>query len=153
MRILPTLILPAILLLAACGGTQTGAPAGGSIADVRDAFIVQPPEGRDITGGGMHVTVQGAPLTLIGATTDIAAQVELHTMSMEDGVMQMRKVEGFPVSADAPLTLERGGNHLMFFGLQPVEAGDEVDLVLTFVDENGAELHVVATAEVVPTGG
>lgn len=153
MRILSALILPAVLLLAACGAPQTGAPAGGSIADVRDAFIVQPPEGRDITGGGMHITVQGAPLTLVGATTNIAGAVELHTMSMEDGVMQMRKVDGFPVSADAPLALERGGNHLMFFGLQPIEVGDEVDLVLTFVDENGAELQVVATAEVVPPGG
>ncbi|HAY06004.1 MAG TPA: copper chaperone PCu(A)C [Hyphomonas sp.] len=153
MRILPTLILPAILLLAACGGAETAAPAGGSIADVRDAYIVQPPEGRDITGGGMHVTVQGASLTLIGATTEIADHVELHTMSMDDGVMQMRKVEGFPVSADAPLSLERGGNHLMFYGLQPLEIGDEIDIVLTFVDEDGAEQHVVTKAEVVPIGG
>lgn len=153
MRILSALILPAAFLIAACGAPQTGAPAASSIADVRDAFIVQPPEGRDITGGGMHITVQGAPLTLTGASTVKAAQVELHTMSMEDGVMQMRKVEGFPVSADAPLSLERGGNHLMFFGLQPLEVGEEVEIVLTFSDEDGAEQHVVAKAEVVPIGG
>ncbi len=152
MRLLPTLILP-VLLLAACGGAQTGAPAGGSIADVRDAFIVQPPEGRDVTGGGMHISVQGAPLTLVGASTDVASTVELHTMSMQDGVMQMRKVEGFPVSAEAPLTLERGGNHLMFFGLQPLDVGDEIDIVLTFVDGNGAQQKVVTKAEVVPIGG
>ena len=153
MRILPILILPAALILAACGGAQTGAPAGGAIADVRDAFIVQPPEGRDITGGGMHITVQGASLTLTGATTEIADHVELHTMSMEDGVMQMRKVESFPVSADAPLSLERGGNHLMFYGLQPLEIGDEIEIVLTFVDEAGSEQHIVTKAEVVPIGG
>lgn len=153
MRILSALILPAAFLLAACGASQSGAPAPSSIADVRDAFIVQPPEGRTVTGGGMHITVQGAPLTLTGASTDKAEQVELHTMSMEDGVMQMRKVEGFPVSAGAPLSLERGGNHLMFFGLEPLEVGEEVEIVLTFSDESGAEQKIVTKAEVVPIGG
>ena len=154
MRFLSSLILPAALLLGACGETAAAPAAGGAaVIEVRDAFIVEPPEGRDITGGGMHVSVQGGPVTLIGARTDAARNVELHTMSMENDMMQMRKVESFPVTADTPLVLERGGNHLMFFGLGPIEVGSQVDLSLTFTDEAGAEIKVDTKAEVVPPAG
>lgn len=152
MRLLPTLLLPAMMVFAACGAPQAPAESQ-SVVNVVDAFIVQPPEGRDISGAGMHVSVTGAPLTLIGVTSDIADKIEMHTMSMDEDVMRMRKVDGFPVSEGNPLVLERGGNHLMLFGLKPVEIGDEVHLVLTFADEEGAELQVPATAEVVPISG
>ena len=154
MRFLSSLILPAALLLGACGETAA-APAAGAAAviEVRDAFIVEPPEGRDITGGGMHVSVQGGPVTLIGARTDAARNVELHTMSMENDMMQMRKVESFPVTEEAPLVLERGGNHLMLFGVGPIEAGSQIDVVLTFTDESGTETEVVTKAEIVPPAG
>jgi len=156
MRILSSLILPAAFVLVACGGSApTAAPAAtdGPVIEVRDAFIVQPPEGRNITGGGLYVSVTGAPVTLVRASTDIADTVELHTMSMENDMMQMRKVESFPVSPDQPLVLERGGNHLMLFGVQPLQTGDQVDLVLTFTDESGAEQDIVTQAEVVPPAG
>lgn len=168
MRLLTSLVLPAALLLGACGASETApAPAAETetaavepaaeeaaiSVEVRDAFIVQPPEGRDVSGGGLYATVSGGALTLIGATTPAAANVELHTMSMENDMMQMRKVESFPVTADTPLVLERGGNHLMFFGLGPIEVGSQVDLSLTFTDESGAEIKVDTKADVVPPAG
>jgi copper(I)-binding protein len=154
MRILTTVLVPAFLFLAACGASTTApAGAGHAVVDVTDAFIVQPPEGRDVTGGGMHVSVKGGSLTLVGATSEIAQNIEMHTMSMEDGVMQMRKVDGFTVSDEQPLVLERGGNHLMFFGTGPLEAGQTVSIVLTFSDDAGTRQEVPVTAEVVPTGG
>jgi|JI10StandDraft_1071094.scaffolds.fasta_scaffold193249_1 copper(I)-binding protein len=156
MRFLSPLLLPAALLLGACNASvnlSDGKAAGESVIEVRDAFIVQPPEGRDMTGGGLHVSVKGAPMTLVGARSDIAGTIELHTMSMENDMMQMRKVESFPVSEDAPLTLERGGNHLMLFGVKPLQLGDQVELILTFTDESGTEAEVVTEAEIVPPAG
>lgn len=156
MRFLAPLILPAALLLGACNASvnlSDSEKSGETTIEVRDAFIVQPPEGRDVTGGGLHVSVKGGPTTLVGARSDIAASIEMHTMSMEDNMMQMRKVDGFPVSEDAPLSLERGGNHLMLFGVQPLQVGDQVELVLTFTDESGAEAEVTTTAEIVPPAG
>ncbi len=152
MRTLTSLILPAMMLLAACGAPQ---PATGSAAgiEVRDAFIVQPPEGRDMTGGGLHVSVTGSPRTLIRARSPIAETVELHTMSMENDMMKMRQVESFPVTETAPLVLERGGNHLMLFGVSPLQIGEQVDVILTFTDESGTEEEVTARAEVVPPAG
>jgi len=154
MRLLPTLILPAALLLAACGAPETAtAPEGSSVIEVRDAFIVQPPPGRDIAGGGMHVSVTGAPLTLVGASSPVAEKVEMHTMLMENNMMQMRQVEGFPVSEGSPLVLERGGNHLMLFGVQSLQLGEQVDVVLTFTDESGTRQEIVTQAEIVPPAG
>ncbi|MFN7165241.1 MAG: copper chaperone PCu(A)C [Hyphomonas sp.] len=158
MRFLTALIVPAALLLGACGApasapTATYAADGAAVIEVRDAFIVQPPEGRDITGGGLHVSVQGAPVTLVRATTAAARETELHTMSMENDMMQMRKVDSFPVSEDAPLVLERGGNHLMFFGVGTLELGEQVDVILTFTDESGTEQEIVTQAEVVSPAG
>lgn len=154
MRFLAPLILPAALLLGACGAPASDTPASGeTVIEVRDAFIVQPPEGRDITGGGLHVSLTGEPVTLISARTDAAGTVELHTMSMEDDMMKMRKVESFPVSADAPLVLERGGNHLMLFGVKSLQLGEQVDVVLTFTDESGETVEIVTKAEIVPPAG
>lgn len=154
MRFLTSLILTAALLLGACGGTPAAPAAEGApVIEVRDAFIVEPPAGRDITGGGLHVSVQGGPVTLIRARTDAAQNVELHTMSMDNDMMQMRKVESFPVTEETPLVLERGGNHMMLFGVGPIEAGSDVDVILTFTDESGTEVEVVTKAEVVPPAG
>jgi len=72
---------------------------------------------------------------LIAAYSDIAERVELHT-HIEDanGVMQMREVEGgFPVAAGGMHALARGGDHVMFLGLnKALEQGDMITLTLTF---------------------
>lgn len=145
----------AAAMLTACSDTLVAPEkAEASVLEVRDAFLVQPAAGRDITGAGLSVTVTGAPQTLVGARTDIAGAVELHTMAMEDGMMRMRKVENFAVSESAPLKLERGGDHLMLFGLtQSLEVGETVDLILTFQGADGSTQDVVTQAEVVPAGG
>lgn len=155
MRRFASLFLTAAVLLGGCSGaaSPSAAAEGAPVVEVHDAFIVQPPAGRDMTGGGLHVSVVGGPVTLIGARTDAARSVEMHTMSMENDMMQMRKVESFPVSDDAPLVLERGGNHLMLFGVGPIEVGSQVDVILTFTDESGTEMDVVTKAEIVPAGG
>lgn len=154
MRLLTNLTMSAVLVLGACGApTPEPAATGSAVIEVRDAFIVQPPEGRDMTGGGLHVSVTGGPMTLVRAATDIADTVEMHTMSMENDMMQMRKVESFPVSEESPLVLERGGNHLMLFGVEPLQVGDQVDVILTFTDESGREQDIVTQAEIVPPAG
>ena len=116
---------------------------------VSDAYIVKPAPGRDIAGGGLTLSVTGAPMALVGADTDIADTVELHTMEMEDGVMRMRKVDRLEATEAAPLVLESGGAHLMLFGVSPdIEIGERVDLVLTLSDSEGAESVLNTVAEI-----
>jgi hypothetical protein len=95
------------------------------------------------------LTVKGEPMSLVGAETDIADTVELHTMSMDDGVMRMRKVDQMDVTEDAPLELKSGGNHLMLFGVSPdIEIGETAELVLTLTDADGTESTLTTQAEI-----
>ncbi len=148
------LVAVIVPLLAACtdAAPARSAPTG-AVIEVRDAFVVAPPEGKDVTGGGLSVSITGEPQRLVAARTDVAERVELHTMAMEDGMMRMREVESFPVAEGTPLVLERGGDHLMLYGLDPgLKVGDAIDIVLTFENQAGVAQDIVTKAEVVPIG-
>lgn len=72
---------------------------------------------------------------LIGARTDIAARIELHShTSSANGVMIMGKIEGgIALPAGAMHKLARGGDHLMVMGLKDdLVQGDTVTLILIF---------------------
>ncbi len=79
---------------------------------------------------------------LVGARSEAAMKLELHTHIMQDGVMLMRQVEGgFPIAAGETFQLQRGGDHVMFMGLkQPWEQGDTLTVTLVF--ESGEEMTV-----------
>lgn len=75
------------------------------------------------------------PCTLSAAQSDVAKMVELHTHKQnEQGVMQMLKVEeGFEVPAQGSHALARGGDHIMFMGLnRPLSDGETVKVTLDF---------------------
>ncbi|MBK5926414.1 copper chaperone PCu(A)C [Rhodobaculum claviforme] len=80
---------------------------------------------------------------LVSASAGIAARVELHT-HIEDsaGVMRMVEVEdGFALPAGSEHVLERGGDHVMFMGIDAApEPGAVIALTLTF--ESGATVVV-----------
>jgi copper(I)-binding protein len=139
-----------LVMLGACGGSV---PDDAVIIEVSDGFIVKPIAGRDMTGGGMSVTVTNGAQTLVGAETDAADRVEFHTMGIEDGRMQMRQVSEFGLDSETPLVLKRGGDHLMLFGLKPgLDIGDEIDVVLQFDDGQGKDQFIVAKMDVVGPG-
>lgn len=72
---------------------------------------------------------------LIGARSDIAKKVEIHThIESAEGVMKMTKVEGGIVLEPGEMhNLKRGGDHIMFMGLtQGLKQGDTVSVTLIF---------------------
>jgi len=93
---------------------------------------------------------------LIGASSDVAQRVELHT-HIEDanGVMQMVEVEeGFPIPAGGMHALARGGDHVMFMGLnRSLAQGDIVTLTLTFEKAGDMTIEVPVDLERKPMGG
>ena len=98
--------------------------------------------------GVIYLTVRthGAPDTLTGATTPVAAQAELHETINDHGVMKMRPVAAAPVSTDKPLTLAPGGYHLMLMGLkQRLVAGSSFPVTLHFA--NAGDVTANATVE------
>jgi hypothetical protein len=91
--------------------------------------------GQTVGGGFLVVTNSGAKDDkLILVTSPAATEVQLHTMSMDGGVMRMRQVtDGLTVPAHGKLELKPGGFHVMFLGLKaPLTLGKKVPATLTF---------------------
>lgn len=96
------------------------------------------------------------PDRLIGAASDVAARVELHTHRQDaNGVMQMIEVkEGFAVEGKGTHSLARGGDHVMLLGItKPLAQGDTVTLTLTFERGDVLTLDVPVDNERKPEHG
>ncbi len=116
---------------AATGSASTRA---GSL-DVRTPWLRATPGGASVAGG--YVTVVndgGTPDRLVSASIDGAARGEIHTMSVEDGVMKMAPVEGgLAIEPGKTVELKPGGLHLMFLDLKRgLNAGETVSGTLVF---------------------
>jgi len=71
--------------------------------------------------------------TLLSAKADIAKKVELHTHTMEGGMMRMRQVPSIPTPNGDTQMLQPGGYHVMFMGLhKPLVEGETFPLTLVF---------------------
>ena len=79
--------------------------------------------------------------TLVGVTSP-GLRIELHSMSMDGGIMKMAKLESVPVPAGAKVALATGGNHLMIFGM----TGAQKTVPLSLAFSSGAK--VTTSAEV-----
>ena len=91
------------------------------------------------TVGAAYMTfISAQDSTFVKAETTIASSVEIHSMKMNNGVMQMRMLNELPLSAGKPEKLAPGGFHLMLFDLKKqLVAGENIDLTLTFKDNAG----------------
>ena len=80
---------------------------------------------------------------LISVYSNIAKKTELHKHIMrENGIMKMVRIEdGIKIDAMQEHTLIRGGEHIMFMGLnEPFENGKIIPVILQF--ENSGEVTV-----------
>lgn len=109
---------------------------------VSGAFIRATPKAAVAGAGFLTVRNAGAQDDkLLGAASDVAKVVELHTHMKDGEVMRMRKVEFIAVPAGGAAELKPGGDHIMFIDLKaPLREGDKVPVTLTF--EKGGELKV-----------
>ena len=79
-------------------------------------------------------------MTLTQAKSPAADSVEIHKMSMKDGVMEMRMLKTLQLPAGKTVKLEPGGFHLMLFDLKKLlKVGENVPLTLHFQDKTGKE--------------
>lgn len=134
--------------------------------DVGAMHIAQPwaratPKGASSGAAYMTITNSGtAPDRLSCVASDASAQCQLHTMSMEAGVMKMRPVEGgLEIKPGETVTLKPGGLHLMLMELKhPLQQGNMVKATLKFekagtVDVEYPIAAIGAAAPGVPAGG
>lgn len=89
---------------------------------------------QSVSGAFFEVT-SSHPVRLIKAETNIAERVELHRMSMTDGIMRMRQLKELPLAAGTKTTLAPGGDHLMLINLKKqLKAGEAFVLQVTVQD-------------------
>ena len=97
-------------------------------------------QGQQAGGGYLSITSAAAD-RLLGGSTQVAQQFELHTMAMRGDVMEMRQVDAVELPAGKKVELKPGGLHVMFIGLKaPLKVGDKVPVTLKF--EKAGELKV-----------
>lgn len=91
--------------------------------------------------GAAYMTLQSkTDMWLEKVESPVAGSVEIHSMTMKDGVMQMRMMEKLALKANQPEKLEPGSFHLMLFDLKkPLKVGESVDFTLHFKDSAGKD--------------
>ena len=102
---------------------------------ITQAWSRATPGGAKIGSGYLTIENKGsAPDRLIGGSADIADKVQVHEMSMNNGVMTMRPLDkGLTIDPGKTVKLAPGGFHLMLFDLKsPLKQGDKLPLTLEF---------------------
>src|SRR4029077_2460968 len=102
---------------------------------ISQAWSRATPNGAKIAGGYLTIENKGtAADRLVGGSGDIAGKVEVHEMTMNNGVMTMRPLDkGLAIEPGKTVKLAPGGYHLMMFDLKgALKQGDKVPVTLQF---------------------
>ncbi len=112
--------------------------------DVRDAWIRATVPGQPVAAA--YLTLRSSTnLRLVSARSEVARAVEIHEMSLTDGVMRMRHLESLDVPGGHEIRMTPGGIHLMLLDVRrPLLSGEQVELDLVTVtgDEKPRSTHV-----------
>lgn len=132
-KYLSVLALTTLIFLSACGKKEPH-------VEISNAWTRATQEEQDV--GAAYMTLNAnTDLTLTEIESSVTEDVEIHSMSTENGVMKMRMLDELPLKANTPVELSPGGFHLMLFDLEnPLKAGDNVRFTLHFKDKQGKEL-------------
>ncbi|MDQ0327508.1 copper(I)-binding protein [Rhodopseudomonas julia] len=135
------------------GGGSAFAQGAGPIKvgdlTISDAWTRATPPGAPSAGGYLTISNAGSkPDRLVSVSAPFAEESAVHAMSMQDGVMRMRAMsEGLEIRPGESVTLEPGGNHVMFMGLETtLTAGKAVPVTLTFEHAGKVELDLPTAA-------
>ena len=141
----PTFIAAAALLAAALNAHAQGVPK------VEAAWARPTVQGQAGGGGFLKITGGSVPDRLVAASASVSKAVELHSMTMDGNVMQMRQIESIDVPAGKTVELKPGGMHVMFIGLtQTLKSGASFPMTLRF--EKAGEVKVDVKVMTAPAG-
>lgn len=147
-------VLLSALILAACATATPDGPAEISGTELRIegawARAVPLPNGNS----ALYFTVVNPldqPDQLRSVRTEVGT-AETHESVIEEGISKMLpRPQGFEVPAQAALTLEPGGKHVMIIGvLNPLAAGATLSATLTFANAGEITLNVPVQEGPVP---
>jgi copper(I)-binding protein len=128
-----SLLVAAALALAASAALAHDYKAGAIVID--HPWARATPHGASVGAGYFSLTNTGTTADrLIAATAAVADHVELHRMSMVDGVMRMRPVkDGIELAPGQRIEFKSNAFHLMMVDLkEPLQQGQRIKGTLTF---------------------
>jgi copper(I)-binding protein len=111
------------------------------------------PHGAQVAGGYLMIENKGADADrLVSITSEIAGRVEIHEMTVQDGIMKMRPLlRGLEIKPGAIAKLEPGGFHVMFMNLKrPLKQGEKFKGTLVF--EKAGPLEIEFKVEAMGAG-
>lgn len=133
------LLLIALALLGACHAPE-------SVPTISGAWSPATPPGASAAAAYMQIRSPRADV-LLGATSSVAATVEMHTSVEEGGVTRMRPLESVELRPGAPYSFVPGGAHFMLMGLHaPLQPDSTYSMTLRFRDAGDVTIKVTVTA-------
>ena len=133
-------IFTSVLILLATAGIASAAPTA------RDAWIRLVP-GQENASAYVSLTTT-ADDALVSVESNCCSSVEIHEMSMDGDVMQMRQVKEVKLPAGKTVTLAPMGFHIMLIGLDDApENGSALPLTLNYA--SGFSQKVAFTVKLV----
>lgn len=105
--------------------------------EISDAWARATAPGQEV--GAAYMSLKSAKSAkLLKVKSSAAGSVEIHEMSMNNGVMKMRMLDVLELPAGRTVKLEPGGFHLMLIDLKkPLKAGDHIEISLILKDSRG----------------
>jgi len=134
----------ALLAVTACSSPTS--EQSGSLTVAEAEIVLSPVEGRP--AAGYFVLYGGQDDTKLTAVDVVGAErTMLHQTITENGISSMAPAGEVPVKAGEKLVFERGGKHVMIFGITGAQAGQDVTMTLHFT--NGKQLPIDAKVSVI----
>ena len=136
------------ILLTLAAAVPCGAASASEPVHVANAWIRATAPGQQAAGAYFDLTSSVAA-ALVAAESPAAGKAELHTMTMDDGVMRMRALDKVELPAQRTIRFAPGGLHVMLTGItKPLRPGDRVPLMLTVQTAGGVKSTLKVVAEV-----
>ncbi|MDO6590760.1 hypothetical protein DS901_05110 [Loktanella sp. D2R18] len=110
---------------------------------VMDTMVFETAPTAMAGGGFMQIMNHGDTDDMLIDVRADYPRVEIHTTEFADGVAKMIHIEGVPVPAGGMATLEPGGFHVMFMGLQGTPFVLDEMIPATLVFEYAGEVEVM----------
>lgn len=127
----------AAVLLSACGGSPVP-----SKVEVTDLWCRAAPASAPAAGCYVTLTAS-AKDRFVAVESPAAGQGQIHTMSVDGGIMRMRELkDGVALPKGVPVALKPGGLHIMLIGPKaPMVAGGTVPMTLRFENAPAVTLN------------
>lgn len=142
-----------LALMLILSGTQLYAKeavASKNLVSITEAWVRPSNPGQEVSAAYMTF-LSKQDITLVSIESSVTDSVEIHNMTMENGVMKMRMLENLALKAGEPYKLAPGGFHLMLFDLKkPLTVGEQVNFTFHFKSTSTKSSSTAKTHKNIP---